>query len=589
MLLARSMDSSAKILALVLVVVAVVHAPQLRCSYAYDDVEAILEHPDLRSWDGAGALLLTNYWGSRNIGLYRPLVQLSYLVDGAGFGFDPRASHSIQMLLHLAVVGLLFIFLRRLGVGAGGAAASALLFGVNPAMLGASVWISGRTDVLSALFVLLGLISALSARARGEGLWGMRTIGLGICFLLGLMSKEMAVTLPLLVLLLPGRGHWRRLPMLGIAFGLYLVLRVSAVDGVLPSFAGDGAGVVFAEQGIGTRFAMGCRACFRLLALVVLPVGVAADHRAHAWALRDAPGGLTAVLALALYAAMLWGAWRLLSRGRRIDGFLLGGLAVSLLPILQIIPIGAVMAERFNYTPSLLLTPLLVRAVASVSRRSMPQLAALAFLGALVMGAFVTTRRIPVYTDRGSYCEDVIRAYPEDHKAWNNLGVYHYLPDPYVDRHDRDFEAADRAFARAVELHPGYARGRLNRARALLERQRLLDEDVDLRPIEEWLALGLRREHPDALNLAARADLRIGRSRRPGPTRTARLESAYERFVLAAKRFATRDREAGAWKEAGIAAKEHGKVSKMKEAYRRALELRPDIQGAAAMRRAIDE
>ena len=142
-----SMDSSTKILALVLVVVAAVHAPQLRCTYVYDDVEAILEHPDLRSWDRAGALLQTSYWGSRNVGLYRPFVQLTYLVDGAGFGFDPVVSHGIQMSLHLTVVGLLFVFLRRLGMKAGGAGVSAILFGLNPAMLAASVWISGRTDV----------------------------------------------------------------------------------------------------------------------------------------------------------------------------------------------------------------------------------------------------------------------------------------------------------------------------------------------------------------------------------------------------------------------------------------------------------
>ena len=141
--------------------------------------------------------------------------------------------------------------------------------------------------------------------------------------------------------------------MLGIAFGLYLVLRINAVDGVLPAYAGSGSGVLFVDQGLGDRVAMGCRACFRLLAMTIVPVGVAADHRAHAWALRDAPGGLTAVLAFLLWVAMLWGAWRLRSRGRAVDGFLLGGLALSLLPILQVIPIGAVMAERINYTPGL--------------------------------------------------------------------------------------------------------------------------------------------------------------------------------------------------------------------------------------------
>lgn len=583
------MDSSAKTLVLVLVVVAAVHAPQLRCGYAYDDIEAILENPDLLSWDRASSLLLTNYWGSRNIGLYRPLVQLSYLIDGAGFGFHPMASHLIQLVLHLAVVGLLFVLLRRLGVGEGAAGVSAVLFGLNPAMLGASVWISGRTDVLSALFVLAGLILALEARARGEGFWGARTVALGVSFLLGLMSKEMAVTLPLLVLLLPRSGHWRRLPVLGIAFGIYLVLRISAVDGVLPSNIDDGVGVVFKEQGVVERLGMGCRACFRLVALTIVPVGVAADHRAHPWAVRDAPGGPTAVLALVLWLGMLWAAWRLRSRGRRLDGFLLGGFALSLLPILQIIRIGAVMAERFNYMPGLLLVPLLVRIVARVSQRRLPQLAPVLLIVALGVAVVVTSMRIPVYTDRGTYCEDVIRAYPDDHKAWNNLGVYHYLPDPAVDDHEPDFDAAERAFVRAIEILPSYRRARMNRARALLERQRVQDKTADLRPIEDWLAPGIRLRQPDSLYLAAKADYRIGRARKEGPTRSALLERAYERFVLAAHGFRSQGRAAGAWKEAGLAAKARGWQDKMKDAYRQALELDPEVQGAAGMRRALEQ
>ncbi|NRA96581.1 MAG: hypothetical protein HRU14_10280 [Planctomycetes bacterium] len=189
-------------------------------------------------------------------------------------------------------------------------------------------------------------------------------------------------------------------------------------------------------------------------------------------------------------------------------------------------------------------------------------------------------------------CEDVIRAYPDDHKAWNNLGVYHYLPDPKLDDHEPDFDAADRAFAHAVESQPGYRRGRLNRARALLERQRVAEKDADLTPIEAWLASGIRREDPDALNLAARADLRMWSRRPPGLTRTGRLERAYDRFVRAAREFSRQvqpARAAGAWKEAGLVARERGKLGEMKDAYRRALELRPTMQGAAAMRRAIEE
>ena len=93
------MSTTTRALVLVIVAVTVAHGPQLRCGYVYDDFEGIIDNPRLQSWQHVGELWSTNYWGSRNIGLYRPLVQMSYLVDGAGLGFDPVASHLFQVVL----------------------------------------------------------------------------------------------------------------------------------------------------------------------------------------------------------------------------------------------------------------------------------------------------------------------------------------------------------------------------------------------------------------------------------------------------------------------------------------------------------
>ncbi|MAG57094.1 MAG: hypothetical protein CMJ83_12445 [Planctomycetes bacterium] len=573
----------------VLVVTVLVHLPQLSCGYAYDDIEAILENPDLLRWDRAGALFQTNYWGSRNIGLYRPLVQLSYLVDGAGFGFDPRVSHGITLGLHLMVVALLFGFLVRLGLAPWTAAIAATIFGVQPGALGASVWISGRTDVLSALFCVAGLGLALRARDADEPMFGRATVGLGVCFLLGLLSKEMAVTLPILVLLLPGAGHHRRLPVLMIGFGIYLVLRMTAVQGVLPSFAGAGEGVVFQDRSVIERFALGVRACFRLLALLVLPIGLAADHRAHAWAQPDAELGGLSFLALTLWVVGLYFAWRR-RRDALVPAYLVAATLLCLLPILQLIPIGAVMAERFNYMPALFLVPALVL----LGRRLLAPLPA--FLGpaaliAVAGYATVTVLRIPVYEDRGTYCRDVVRAYPEDHKAWNNLGVYWFLPDPDLDAHAADFTRADAAFEEALSHRPRYRKGLLNRSRALLERQRVADEKIALSPVETWLVDLAQSKDPDALYLLGKVSLR-SHAQSPDPEVSKdHLESAWTRYEQAATEFRTRgahsSRAAAAWKEAGLAARALRDPARQKSAWQRSLDLNPAIAGADAMRRFI--
>lgn len=582
-----------KILLLVLAAVTAVHVTQIRTGYAYDDIEAILENDDLRDWSKAGDLLKTNYWGSRNIGLYRPLVQLSFLIDGAGFGFDPAVSHGIQLILHLAVVGLLFLLLTRIGLSDGMSGVSAVLYGLSPAILGGSVWISGRTDVLSALFVLAGLHASISASQRDEGFAGRWTVTAAVCYLLGLMSKEMAVTLPLFVLLLPGGPAWRRIPALTVAFAIYLVMRHNAVTGFLPSFIEDGVGVVFKDRDIFERVVMGCRACLRLLALTIVPVGLAADHRAHEWAHPEANPGSGVVFFIG-WVAMLWYARRLRRDGNETMAFLLGACALSLLPILQIIPIGAVMAERFNYTPALFLLPFAVWLGGRGCERWAPRLAAPLLLIALVGSGVITAVRIPVYTDRGTYCRDVVRAYPHDEKAWNNLGVYLYLPDERLEGHKPDYAAADRAFAKAIEVYSGkdtYKKARLNRARALLERQRVEGDTVDLSPIDTWLAGGEKERNPDALYLLGKADLRTGRAARSDERRRKWFRSSYERLSLAARRFEekgrSRLRQAAAWKEAGLAAQEMGDHQGMITAWTEALKRNPNIQGAAVMRRRL--
>ncbi len=570
--------------------VALVHLRALETGYTYDDVEAILENPDLRSWSKAPDLFATNYWGSRNIGLYRPLVQLSYLVDGAGFGFDARVSHTIQLLLHLAVVALVFVFLARLGVARGAAWCGAALFGVSPALLEGSVWISGRTDVLAALFMSVALILAAARpgdRDDGDAArpFDRRSILIALAFLLGLFSKEMAVTLPALILLLPGRGHWRRTPMLLVAFAIYVAFRASAVDGVLPTWAGEGEGVVLQDHDALDRVAIGARACARLLAMVLAPVGLAADHRAHPWALPEtvADAGAFAIL---IGAALL--CWWAIRRRRRdpVGGFLWSALPISLLPISQLIPIGAVMAERFNYVPAIFLLGGVVHLASRVLRGRLAPLAPMLALTTLGLAIALTLHRIPVYDTRGSFCTDVLRRYPHDYKALNNLGVYHML-----ERKPPDPVAAEAAFLHALEIHPAYRRGRLNLARARLERERHGDRSVDLDRLFADLEPLLDRGDPDALYLGGKLALR--RAEREPAARATHLESALERYLLAAERFRSRGagqeaRIAAALKEAGIAARDLGDVEQAAQLWRDALALQPAFDDAPAMRRFIE-
>jgi hypothetical protein len=159
-----------------------------------------------------------------NVGFYRPLVTISFAIDRAVWGLDPRGYASTNLLLLVTDAALLFVLGTRLGLPAPAAlfavAVWALNFhGINMALL----WISGRTALLLMLFSLAATLSWL----RGHGLTA------GLFALAAVLCKEEAVVLPLLLTAVAivrrprigvGTALARCWP-LWVAAGLYALLR----------------------------------------------------------------------------------------------------------------------------------------------------------------------------------------------------------------------------------------------------------------------------------------------------------------------------------------------------------------------------
>ena len=90
---------------------------------------------------------------------YRPLVMLSFALDRAVWGDLPAGFHLTNLLLHVAAAGLLATLAAAVGLGAGASLAAALVFLAHPVQSEAVTYVSGRTDVLCALFALLGFLA----------------------------------------------------------------------------------------------------------------------------------------------------------------------------------------------------------------------------------------------------------------------------------------------------------------------------------------------------------------------------------------------------------------------------------------------
>lgn len=152
-----------------------------------------------------------------NARFFRPLTSISWGLDERLWGLRPVGFHLTDLVLHTLNAQLLFLFTRsawlRLGPGANSellpvsrrerasrfALAVALLFGVNPAQGEFLPVIARRADLLAVLFYLTTLLALLAYLERPNAL---RLALAAVCCLLGLLSKETSLLLPVSACLL---------------------------------------------------------------------------------------------------------------------------------------------------------------------------------------------------------------------------------------------------------------------------------------------------------------------------------------------------------------------------------------------------
>jgi len=163
----------------------------------YDDGSYVFENANVRAgitWHGM--VWAFTHIHSQN---WHPLTSISHMLDCQIFGLNAGGHHLTNILLHTAAVILLFEFLRTTTAAPWASAAAAIIFAVHPLRVESVAWIAERKDVLSGFFFMLTLL-VYGKYARGRT-WGQMTI-VAVCLSLGLMSKPMLITTPLLLLLL---------------------------------------------------------------------------------------------------------------------------------------------------------------------------------------------------------------------------------------------------------------------------------------------------------------------------------------------------------------------------------------------------
>jgi protein O-mannosyl-transferase len=163
----------------------------------YDDPTYITDNQVIKSgltWKGVVTAFTTNYYGN-----WHPLTTISFMVEYHLFRLGAGAYHWDNLLFHVLNSLLLFLVFKRLTHAFWQSLAVATLFALHPLHVESVAWISGRKDVLCALFWFLTMY-AYTRYTEQQTFFRYGFILLS--FSLGLMAKPMLVTLPFVLLLL---------------------------------------------------------------------------------------------------------------------------------------------------------------------------------------------------------------------------------------------------------------------------------------------------------------------------------------------------------------------------------------------------
>ena len=164
----------------------------------FDDDVYVYENPAVQK--GLSAQGIVWAFTHPHAANWHPLASISHMLDCQIYGLSPGGHHRTSVLLHGAAAILLFLVLREMTGALWCSAFVAAVFAIHPLRVESVAWISERKDVLAGLFFMLMLGAYVRYARRPESWWRYGTVVL--LFALGLLSKPMLVTLPLVLLLL---------------------------------------------------------------------------------------------------------------------------------------------------------------------------------------------------------------------------------------------------------------------------------------------------------------------------------------------------------------------------------------------------
>ncbi len=354
-----------------------IYANSLKNDFVFDDESVVQTNLSIQSLSNIPKYFSAEEGFHKVIGrYYRPIVSTTYALDYAIWGLNPLGFHLTNIIFNLICSLILFAILLRLfgkyKFGILAALISTLIFTSHPVHTEAVSWISGRTDSIAALFFFASFLfyikyleNLLNNPDEPNDKKINSTILISLFFyIIGLLSKEMVVTLPVIIILFDFvylKQNLKKLlkerikvyTLFIVVTLVYLLIRYLALKNVPERETY----MYFYGKDFMTAVSTMITTIPVYLKLLVLPInliyhynGVIADSISFF--------DINVILSLGLIALLLIAAYLLFKKSGEVS-FSILFIFISLLPVMNFVPSMNLMAERFLYLTSFALSILI--------------------------------------------------------------------------------------------------------------------------------------------------------------------------------------------------------------------------------------
>jgi tetratricopeptide (TPR) repeat protein len=342
---------------------------------AFDDDFTLVHNPEFRGLSPAHLRwMLTTFTG----GYWQPLAWVTFALDHAVWGMEPRGYHLTAIVLHVVTAVLVWLLLRALLVRAAvrdasdtaiavGATVGAVLWAVHPLRVEVVAWATERRLLLGALFFLVAVLAHMrvadrAAAGRSRAPWIAATF---VATVLSLLAGPWAVTLPAALLVLdvfPLRRLQRETP-LGLLVEKLPLAVLALAELVVLRFSTDGLRMSLDDHPLPARLAQAAWGIWFYIGKTLWPVDLSPLYELQL------PLDPTAARFVVAAFATLVVTGVLVAQRRRWPGALAAWTAylILLAPVLGLQQTGPhLVADRYTYLAGIPLSALLAAGVARV-------------------------------------------------------------------------------------------------------------------------------------------------------------------------------------------------------------------------------